>query len=142
MFSCASAALIFWAVASPRSPASPVGPGAPDQDRGPSAATATGGPDVVPRPRLAGADTSTAPAPASAAEPTRKTGVALAQSYRDDICGCDTKACWREVTAGYRKSVGLAVSRVPEEAEIIKAALRETAGCIRRIDAAAQEQLD
>lgn len=131
MFSCASAALILWAIVSSRSPEVLRRPDAPDEDRGPSAAAARGGPHVVPLPR----DAEAGGPPAPAAAGPSKTGVLLAQSYRDDACSCDTKACWREVNARYREAVGLAVPRSSEEARIMNDAFHTAAGCLQRIDA-------
>jgi hypothetical protein len=63
-------------------------------------------------------------------------GAELARSYRDDVCRCTTKACWKETSAGYRSSVGLAVARSDDEGPVIDAAFREASTCIRRIYAA------
>ena len=62
-------------------------------------------------------------------------GVALALRYRDDMCACDTKACWREASAAFQNSVGLAVPRTEEEGRSIQEAFREATACIKRIHA-------
>jgi len=72
----------------------------------------------------------------------RKVGVALAVSYRDDICRCETKACRHEASAAYKHSVGLVTPRSAEDAALIEDAMRAVIACIQRIDAAEAEKRD
>jgi hypothetical protein len=94
--------------------------------KGPSSLLAQWGSSWVPMPDAEAASPQVPP----------KVGAELARSYRDDVCGCTTKACWRATSASYRSSVGLAVAQSDGEGPIIDAAFRAASTCIRRIYAA------
>jgi len=134
LMAVAAAALCAWAAVSAVRHArvrTPAGGGeapaaAAVADKGPSSLLARWGSVWVPMPDAA-AESPNGP---------ERVGAELARSYRDDVCGCQTKACWKATSAGYRSSVGLAVAQSDGEGPIIDAAFREASACIRRIYAA------
>lgn len=133
LMAVAAAALCAWAAARAARPAGaprPAGggeaPATAVSGQGPSSLPARWGLLLVPAPN----------AEAESPNGPPKVGAELARSYRDDVCGCQTKACWKATSAGYRSSVGLAVAQADGEGPVIDAAFREASSCIRRIYAA------